>query len=297
MVNKKVIQKKKATKKRATKKSSKKASKKKTVKRATKKVTKATAKKANKTSKTTAKKASKTSKTTAKKASKTSKATAKKTTKATKATAKKTTKATKTTAKKTTKATKATAKKTTKTAKATAKKTTKAAKSAKKRPATSKKAAVKTALKRQKSPPRVESPEERQARLKDVLGSMREINFFASDSDECFERGCDNPATTEGYCRFHYIKSWKDIKKKQSVLGEGKLFSHVEGIATNFPIQIMESLVSDLASDKSFYNVLKEMSIEASEESFDDIATRAQMMLMFPSQPNRSNGPTMRSNF
>jgi hypothetical protein len=107
--------------------------------------------------------------------------------------------------------------------------------------------------------------------LKEIFQAIKTLEFYTSDSDECLARGCENPATTSGYCRFHYISSWKDIKKKQRILEEGQLQEFIEGLVEKYPIKFIESLVSDLTDEKSFFAILKEMDIDADEESYEDI--------------------------
>jgi CRP-like cAMP-binding protein len=64
--------------------------------------------------------------------------------------------------------------------------------------------------------------------IEDVFSSIRSMELFKVETDECVVRGCDNPSTTSGYCRYHYIKLWKDVKKKQLILSEGRLAKIIE---------------------------------------------------------------------
>ena len=57
--------------------------------------------------------------------------------------------------------------------------------------------------------------------IEDVFASIRSMELFKVESDECVVRGCDNPSTTNGYCRYHYIKLWKDVKKKNLFFQKG----------------------------------------------------------------------------
>lgn len=108
-------------------------------------------------------------------------------------------------------------------------------------------------------------------KLQDIFEAVRLLDFFSVDSDECIERNCDNPATSLGYCRFHYIRNWKDIKKKQSILMEGKLQDYIEELVGKYPIKYIEAIINDLAEDKSFMGILKELNIESEDdEAFDE---------------------------
>lgn len=105
--------------------------------------------------------------------------------------------------------------------------------------------------------------------IKDIFESLRSMDLFTSDSDDCLEKGCDNPATTSGYCRFHYIKNWKDIKRKQAILQEGKLHEYIEELISKFPAKFLEGIINDLSDEKSFFNILKELNIESDDDLFD----------------------------
>ena len=106
--------------------------------------------------------------------------------------------------------------------------------------------------------------------LKETLDFLRTFNFLASDSDECLERKCDNPATTGGYCRLHYIKNWKEIKNKEQILKDGILIDCLEQLINKFSLKVVDSLVEDMSDEKNFYNALKNMNIDVSEEFFYD---------------------------
>ncbi len=107
--------------------------------------------------------------------------------------------------------------------------------------------------------------------IREIFDSLKVADYFQSDSDECLEKDCDNPDTTLGYCRYHYIKNWADIKKKQNILLEGKLQKFVMDLMEKYPIKYLEAVLADLADEKAFYNSLKELDIESAAEVFDDV--------------------------
>lgn len=106
-------------------------------------------------------------------------------------------------------------------------------------------------------------------KIDEVFSAIRNMNLFKVESDECVVRGCDNPSTSAGYCRYHYIKLWKEVKKKEAILTEGKLAKMIEELVRKYPMKYVESIISDLADDKAFYGVLKELDIEADESDLD----------------------------
>ena len=107
--------------------------------------------------------------------------------------------------------------------------------------------------------------------LEDLFNSLKGIDFFNGHTGDCLERGCDNPPTTMGYCRLHYIKRWSDIKKKIKILSEGKLQTFIEELVNKYPPKFIESVLDDLKDEKNFFKALKELNIE-SDDDFDDVA-------------------------
>ena len=105
--------------------------------------------------------------------------------------------------------------------------------------------------------------------IEDVFASIRSMELFKVESDECVVRGCDNPSTTNGYCRYHYIKLWKDVKKKQLILSEGRLAKIIEELVRKYPMKYIETIIHDLADDKAFNHVLKDLDIETDENEMD----------------------------
>ena len=109
--------------------------------------------------------------------------------------------------------------------------------------------------------------------IEEVFISIRSMEMFKVESDECVVRGCDNPSTTSGYCRYHYIKLWKDVKKKELILSEGRLAKIIEELVGKYPMKYIETIIQDLADDKAFNHVLKDLDIETDEteiDGFDD---------------------------
>ena len=109
--------------------------------------------------------------------------------------------------------------------------------------------------------------------IDEVFASIRSMELFKVESDECVVRGCDNPSTTSGYCRYHYIKLWKDVKKKELILTEGRLAKIIEELVRKYPMKYIETIIHDLADDKAFNHVLKDLDIETDEseiDAFDD---------------------------
>ena len=104
----------------------------------------------------------------------------------------------------------------------------------------------------------------------DIHAIIKNLDFFAAENDECIEKGCDNPVTTLGHCRLHYIKNWNEIKVKQQILQDGKLGTLIEELMDKYPIKYIETILTDLQNDKFFYTALKELNIETEFDYTED---------------------------
>lgn len=62
----------------------------------------------------------------------------------------------------------------------------------------------------------------------------------------CKEEGCHNSQTTTGYCRLHYLKNWKKIKKKAERAAAERLNKYVERMVRQFPDKYVEEIKKDL---------------------------------------------------
>lgn len=98
----------------------------------------------------------------------------------------------------------------------------------------------------------------------------------AYDADVCREIACEGLSTTSGYCRLHYIKNWKKIKRKELILKEKKLNQYIEELVAKYPDKYIEAIRSDLADEKSFSKVIYDLELDEgideipSEEESDD---------------------------
>lgn len=85
----------------------------------------------------------------------------------------------------------------------------------------------------------------------------------------CREVACEGLATTAGYCRLHYIKNWKKIKRKEIILKEGKLNQYIEELVAKYPDKYIEAIRQDLASDKDFAKVIHDLDLDEAMDDFD----------------------------
>lgn len=98
--------------------------------------------------------------------------------------------------------------------------------------------------------------------LERILEKNRQVSIKGSEGFEyCFEENCDQPSTTGGYCRYHYMVSWHSIKKKNKILSENKLKSWTLELIQNYSPRILDYMVRDLSNEKDFATALSEMKL------------------------------------
>jgi len=85
----------------------------------------------------------------------------------------------------------------------------------------------------------------------------------------CREVACEGLATSGGYCRLHYIKNWKKIKRKELILREKKLNQYIEELVAKYPDKYIEAIRQDLANDKDFAKVIYDLDLDEGVDDFD----------------------------
>jgi hypothetical protein len=78
----------------------------------------------------------------------------------------------------------------------------------------------------------------------------------------CRELSCELISTSGKYCRLHYLKNWKKIKRKELIMREKKLDSYIEELVSKYPEKYIEAIRQDLASERDFSKVISELEIE-----------------------------------
>ncbi|MCE3010178.1 MAG: hypothetical protein LW875_06165 [Proteobacteria bacterium] len=88
----------------------------------------------------------------------------------------------------------------------------------------------------------------------------------------CRVRDCDQAATVEGYCRYHYLLLWKKIQVRRKILQDGKLERYVEELTSRYPDKFLEMIKKDLRTEKDFLAAIAELEIDESglESEFED---------------------------
>lgn len=107
------------------------------------------------------------------------------------------------------------------------------------------------------------------ASLKAGLDASIRTGVEALNSNICREIACESVATAAGYCRLHYIKNWKKVKRKELILKEGKLNQYIEELVSKYPDKYIEAIKQDLASDKEFSKVIHDLDLEEGIDDYD----------------------------
>ncbi|MBI4367288.1 MAG: hypothetical protein HY543_10755 [Deltaproteobacteria bacterium] len=74
----------------------------------------------------------------------------------------------------------------------------------------------------------------------------------------CKEEGCQNAQTAGGFCRLHYLKNWKRVKKQTEKKAADKLNKYVERMMRQYPDRYVDEIKKDLRTRKFEQNVEEE---------------------------------------
>ena len=83
----------------------------------------------------------------------------------------------------------------------------------------------------------------------------------------CRVRDCDQLASVDGYCRYHYLLFWKKIQVRKKILTEGKLERYIEDLTGRYPDKFLDMLRKDLRSEKEFLAAIQELELDDSSSS------------------------------
>ncbi|MFH1223168.1 MAG: hypothetical protein V1647_02345 [Pseudomonadota bacterium] len=86
---------------------------------------------------------------------------------------------------------------------------------------------------------------------------------------KCKKSLCKDPAAINGYCRYHYISSWKIENIDKRVKKVNHLEKSINEIKKRFPHDYLELIRADLVSDEVFRKVLKDMDLEDDISDFE----------------------------
>lgn len=82
----------------------------------------------------------------------------------------------------------------------------------------------------------------------------------------CREAACDLEVTVVGYCRLHYIKNWRKIKRKEAILATGQLNNYVEELVSKYPDKYLDVIRQDLSSEKDWSKVVVDLELDSTDD-------------------------------
>ena len=77
----------------------------------------------------------------------------------------------------------------------------------------------------------------------------------------CHHKECDQVATTDIYCRHHYISLWDLIQRKKKILEGGMLEKFMQEITTRYPDKFLDMIRKTLSTERDFTTTLQELEI------------------------------------
>lgn len=80
----------------------------------------------------------------------------------------------------------------------------------------------------------------------------------------CRARDCDQIASVDAYCRYHYLLFWKKIQVRKKILADGKLERYVDELTARYPDKFLEMIRRDLRTEKDFVAAIQELEIDES---------------------------------
>lgn len=117
----------------------------------------------------------------------------------------------------------------------------------------------------------------REALTEAAMAALPEKEVILTNADGlryCKVADCDELATSDSYCRFHYLLNWKKIQLRKKILAGDKLDRYIEELTARYPDKYLEMIRKDLANEKDFLTAIQELEIDDSgdDSEFEDDA-------------------------
>ena len=107
---------------------------------------------------------------------------------------------------------------------------------------------------------------------------------------KCKKSLCKEPASINGYCRYHYIAGWRTENIDKKVKKLNHLEKTINEIKKRFTPEYLELIKADLATDENFRKVIKDMDLE---EDINDFEISDDTQKIIDKSCCRSGGPAM----
>ena len=86
----------------------------------------------------------------------------------------------------------------------------------------------------------------------------------------CHHKDCDQVASTDIYCRHHYILLWKLIQRKKKILEGHKLKQFIQDISLRYSDKFLDMIRKNLSTDRDFTITLQELEITQGPDTAQD---------------------------
>ena len=106
----------------------------------------------------------------------------------------------------------------------------------------------------------------------------KDEEVYLTDSEGrrlCKVRDCDQVATVDAYCRYHYLLLWKKIQIRKNILNDGKLEKYLDDLTSRYPDKFLEVIKKDLKTEKDFLSVIQEMELD--ENALNEIESEEEV--------------------
>lgn len=101
----------------------------------------------------------------------------------------------------------------------------------------------------------------------DEAKEAKDTEVFLTDAEGrrlCRARDCDQAASVDQYCRYHYLLLWKKIQNRRKILADGKLEKYVDDLTSRYPDKYLEMIRKDLRTEKDFMAAIQELELDES---------------------------------
>lgn len=96
------------------------------------------------------------------------------------------------------------------------------------------------------------------------IAPAKKVVAKSTDKKEklCSVQSCKKEASSQGYCRLHYISNWKHIRLNEKIKAERRLNAYVDRIAKKYPKDYLEKIKETLEDENKFKEMVSELEIE-----------------------------------
>ncbi len=105
--------------------------------------------------------------------------------------------------------------------------------------------------------------------VKKVELKKQKVSAIVQKVKKCKKSLCKEPASINGYCRYHYIAGWRTENIDKKVKKLNHLEKTINEIKKRFTPEYLELIKADLATDENFRKVIKDMDLEEDINDFE----------------------------